>query len=178
MRAELYIDGQWVKGSSTTPVYDPADESVIAEVHLANDALCDAALSAAYNAQAEWAKTAPRVRAEILRKAFEIMTSELETIATLISKENGKAMPDARGEAAYAAEFFRWFSEETVRVDGDFRKSPSGDKRILVTHQPIGVSLLITPWNFPAGMATRKIGPAVAAGCTRSEEHTSELQSH
>ena len=94
------------------------------------------------------------------------MTSELEQIAILISKENGKAMPDARGEAAYAAEFFRWFSEETVRVEGDFRKSPSGDKRILVTHQPIGVSLLITPWNFPAGMATRKIGPAVAAGCT------------
>ena len=119
MRTELYIDGQWVKGSSTTPVYDPADGSVIAEVHLANDALCDAALTAAHNAQAEWAKTAPRVRAEILRKAFEIMTSESETIATLISKENGKAMPDARGEAAYAAEFFRWFSEETVRVEGD-----------------------------------------------------------
>jgi succinate-semialdehyde dehydrogenase/glutarate-semialdehyde dehydrogenase len=166
MRTELYIDGQWVKGSSTTAVYDPADGSVIAEVHLANDEQCEAALTAAHNAQAEWGKTAPRVRAEILRKAFEIMTAEAEIIATLISKENGKAMPDARGEAAYAAEFFRWFSEETVRVEGDFRKSPSGDKRILVTHQPIGVSLLITPWNFPAGMATRKIGPAVAAGCT------------
>ena len=166
MRTELFIDGNWVKGSSTTPVYDPADGSVIADVHLASDQLCDAAITAAHNAQASWAKTAPRVRAEILRKAFEIMTSESEAIATLISRENGKALPDARGEVAYAAEFFRWFSEETVRVEGDFRKSPSGDKRILVTHQPIGVSLLITPWNFPAGMATRKIGPAVAAGCT------------
>jgi succinate-semialdehyde dehydrogenase/glutarate-semialdehyde dehydrogenase len=94
------------------------------------------------------------------------MTAEAESIAELISRENGKAMPDARGEVAYAAEFFRWFSEEAVRTSGDFRLSPSGDKRILVTHQPIGVSLLITPWNFPAGMATRKIGPAVAAGCT------------
>jgi succinate-semialdehyde dehydrogenase/glutarate-semialdehyde dehydrogenase len=94
------------------------------------------------------------------------MTAEAEQLADLISRENGKAMPDARGEVAYAAEFFRWFSEEAVRTSGDFRLAPSGDKRILVTHQPIGVSLLITPWNFPAGMATRKIGPAVAAGCT------------
>jgi succinate-semialdehyde dehydrogenase/glutarate-semialdehyde dehydrogenase len=101
-----------------------------------------------------------------LRKAFELMTAENEAIATLISRENGKAMPDARGEATYAAEFFRWFAEEAVRTPGDYRQAPSGDKRILVTHQPIGVSLLITPWNFPAAMATRKIGPALAAGCT------------
>jgi succinate-semialdehyde dehydrogenase/glutarate-semialdehyde dehydrogenase len=101
-----------------------------------------------------------------LRKAFEIMTAEADYIAELISKENGKALPDAKGEVLYAAEFFRWFAEEAVRTPGDFRKSPSGDKRILVTHQPIGVSLLITPWNFPAAMATRKIGPAIAAGCT------------
>jgi succinate-semialdehyde dehydrogenase/glutarate-semialdehyde dehydrogenase len=106
------------------------------------------------------------VRSEILRKAFEIMTAEADYIAELISKENGKALPDAKGEVLYAAEFFRWFAEEAVRTPGDFRKSPSGDKRILVTHQPIGVSLLITPWNFPAAMATRKIGPAIAAGCT------------
>jgi succinate-semialdehyde dehydrogenase/glutarate-semialdehyde dehydrogenase len=133
---------------------------------MASDAQCDAAIAAADAAAVEWAKTAPRFRSEILRKAFEIMTSEIEAIATLISRENGKAMPDARGEAGYAAEFFRWFAEEAVRTPGDFRKSPSGDKRILVTHQPIGLSILITPWNFPAGMATRKIGPAVAAGCT------------
>jgi succinate-semialdehyde dehydrogenase/glutarate-semialdehyde dehydrogenase len=94
------------------------------------------------------------------------MVAEADHLATLISKENGKVFSDARGEVMYAAEFFRWFSEEAVRTPGDFRKSPSGDKRILVTHQPIGVSLLITPWNFPAGMATRKIGPAIAAGCT------------
>ena len=166
MRTQLYIDGQWVDGIGKLPVYDPSDGSVIAEIALAGEKECDAAVDAAHRAQKEWAKTAPRVRAEILRKAFEIMMSEQEEIAKMISRENGKALADARGEVAYAAEFFRWFSEEAVRTQGDFRKSPSGDKRILVTHQPIGPSLLITPWNFPAGMATRKIGPAVAAGCT------------
>jgi succinate-semialdehyde dehydrogenase/glutarate-semialdehyde dehydrogenase len=166
MRTQLYINGQWVPGASTVPVIDPSDGSVIADVSIADDAQCDAAIAAADAVAVEWAATAPRVRSEILRKAFEIMTAEIEEIATLISRENGKAMPDARGEAAYAAEFFRWFAEETVRTPGDFRMSPSGDKRILVTHQPIGLSILITPWNFPAGMATRKIGPAVAAGCT------------
>ncbi|MEY4968113.1 MAG: hypothetical protein RIQ73_812, partial [Actinomycetota bacterium] len=166
MRTQLYIDGQWVEGASKVAVHDPSDGSVIAQVSMASDAQCDAAIAAADAAAVEWAKTAPRFRSEILRKAFEIMTGEIEAIATLISRENGKAMPDARGEAGYAAEFFRWFAEEAVRTPGDFRKSPSGDKRILVTHQPIGLSILITPWNFPAGMATRKIGPAVAAGCT------------
>ena len=166
MRTQLYINGQWVPGASTVPVIDPSDGSVIADVSIADDAQCEAAIAAADAVAVEWAATAPRVRSEILRKAFEIMTAEIEEIATLISRENGKAMPDARGEAAYAAEFFRWFAEEAVRTPGDFRMSPSGDKRILVTHQPIGLSILITPWNFPAGMATRKIGPAVAAGCT------------
>ena len=166
MHTQLYINGQWIDGVSKVAVHDPSDGSVIAEVSLAGEAHCEAAVAAADAVAVEWAKTAPRYRSEILRRAFEIMTSEIEAIATLISRENGKAMPDARGEAAYAAEFFRWFAEETVRTPGDFRKSPSGDKRILVTHQPIGLSILITPWNFPAGMATRKIGPAVAAGCT------------
>ena len=166
MRTQLYIDGQWVDGNGTLAVIDPSDGSVIANVATSSDEQNLAALEAADRVAADWAKTAPRVRAEILRKAFEIMTAESDYIAELISKENGKALPDAKGEVAYAAEFFRWFSEETVRTPGDFRLSPSGDKRILVTHQPIGVSLLITPWNFPAGMATRKIGPAVAAGCT------------
>ena len=166
MRTQLYIDGQWLDGTGTLEVIDPSDGSVIANVATSSDEQNLAALEAADRVAADWAKTAPRYRAEILRKAFEIMTSEADYIAELISKENGKALPDAKGEVAYAAEFFRWFSEETVRTPGDFRLSPSGDKRILVTHQPIGVSLLITPWNFPAGMATRKIGPAVAAGCT------------
>lgn len=166
MRTQLFIDGKWIDGNSTMPVYDPSDGSVIAEVATAGDVECEAALAAATSAAADWAKTAPRVRSEILRKAFELMIAESDALATLISRENGKVFSDAKGEVAYAAEFFRWFAEEAVRVPGDFRKSPSGDKRILVTHQPIGVSLLITPWNFPAGMATRKIGPALAAGCT------------
>lgn len=166
MRTQLFINGEWVNGIKTMPVTDPSDGSVIAEVAIAGPEQCDAAVAAADRAAADWAKTAPRVRSEILRKAFEIMVSEADAIATIVSKENGKVLTDAKGEVMYAAEFFRWFAEETVRVPGDFRKSPSGDKRILVTHQPIGVSLLITPWNFPAAMATRKIGPAIAAGCT------------
>ena len=166
MRTQLFITGEWVDGSKTTSVYVPTDLSVIADVALAGDSQCKAALAAADAASASWAATAPRVRSEILRKAFEIMTAEADYLAELVSKENGKALPDAKGEVIYAAEFFRWFAEEAVRTPGDFRKSPSGDKRILVTHQPIGVSLLITPWNFPAAMATRKIGPAIAAGCT------------
>jgi succinate-semialdehyde dehydrogenase/glutarate-semialdehyde dehydrogenase len=101
-----------------------------------------------------------------LRKAFEIMVAESDRLAEIISKENGKVLSDAKGEILYAAEFFRWFAEEAVRINGEFRMAPAGDKRILVTKQPVGVSLLITPWNFPAAMATRKIGPALAAGCT------------
>jgi succinate-semialdehyde dehydrogenase/glutarate-semialdehyde dehydrogenase len=170
----MYIDGQWVDGISTMPVTDPSDGSVIAEVAVAGPEQCEAAVAAADRAAVDWAKTAPRVRSEILRKAFEIMVSEADEIATIVSKENGKVLTDAKGEVLYAAEFFRWFAEEAVRVPGDFRKSPSGDKRILVTHQPIGVSLLITPWNFPAAMATRKIGPAIAAGCTMILKPASE----
>ncbi len=166
MRTQLYIDGQWVDGNGTLDVTDPSDGSVIAKVATAGDAEIEAALTAAHRAAPAWAKTAPRVRAEMLRKAFELMIQEADSLAELISKENGKAITDAKGEVAYAAEFFRWFSEEAVRIAGDFRMAPSGDKRILVTHQPVGLSLLITPWNFPAGMATRKIGPAIAAGCT------------
>jgi succinate-semialdehyde dehydrogenase/glutarate-semialdehyde dehydrogenase len=166
MRTQLYIDGQWVDGNGTLDVIDPSDGSVIAKVATAGDAQIEAALAAAHRAAPAWAKTAPRVRAEMLRKAFELMIQEADYLAELISKENGKAITDAKGEVAYAAEFFRWFSEEAVRIAGDFRVAPSGDKRILVTHQPVGLSLLITPWNFPAGMATRKIGPAIAAGCT------------
>jgi succinate-semialdehyde dehydrogenase/glutarate-semialdehyde dehydrogenase len=166
LKTELYIDGQWVQGDGTLPVVDPSTGAVIANVATAGVAECMAAVDAAHKALPAWSKTAPRVRAEILRKAFEIMVAESDHLATLISLENGKVFSDAKGEVAYAAEFFRWFSEEAVRTPGDFRLSPAGDKRILVTHQPIGVSLLITPWNFPAAMATRKIGPALAAGCT------------
>ena len=166
MKTKLFINGQWVDGDGRISVIDPSDESVIAEVSTAGDKECDAAVAAAHAAFPSWSKTAPRVRAEILRKAFEIMIEEADDIAKIISRENGKVFTDAKGEVLYAAEFFRWFSEEASRVAGDFRHSPSGDKRILVTHQPIGVSILITPWNFPAAMATRKLAPALAAGCT------------
>jgi len=166
MKTDLYINGEWVKGDGKVPVYNPSTGEVIAEFQTAGESHCDAAVAAAHAAFPSWAKTAPRVRSEILRKAFEIMTAEADQIARLVSMENGKVLTDAKGEVVYAAEFFRWFAEEAVRTPGDFRHSPSGDKRILVTHQPIGVSLLITPWNFPAAMATRKLGPALAAGCT------------
>ena len=174
MRNKLYIDGQWVDGNGTLDVIDPSDGSVITQVATAGDAECEAALAAADRVASSWAATAPRVRSEILRKAFELMTAEADSIAEIISRENGKVISDAKAEVTYAAEFFRWFAEETVRVPGDFRKAPNGDKRILVTHQPIGTSLLITPWNFPAAMATRKIGPAIAAGCTMILKPASE----
>ena len=166
IRSDLYINGQWVATPKRHPVHDPSDNSVITEISVAGDAEVDAALDAAAQAFPTFSKMAPRVRGEILRKAFEIMIAEADDLARLVSRENGKVFSDAKGEVLYAAEFFRWFSEEAVRVNGEFRHAPSGDKRILVTHQPVGVSLLITPWNFPAAMATRKIGPAVAAGCT------------
>ncbi len=166
LSTQLYIDGKWVNGASTMPVTNPSNESVIANVQISSEEQCIQAVDAAHRAFKGWAKTAPRVRGEILRKAFEIMVAEADRLAEIISRENGKVLSDAKGEVLYAAEFFRWFSEEAVRINGEFRISPSGDKRIIVTKQPIGVSLLITPWNFPAAMATRKIGPALAAGCT------------
>jgi succinate-semialdehyde dehydrogenase/glutarate-semialdehyde dehydrogenase len=166
LKTQLYIDGKWLDGASTSPVTDPSNESIIANVSVATDAQCAQAVDAADRAFKTWSKTAPRIRGEILRKAFEIMVAEADRLAEIISKENGKVLTDAKGEILYAAEFFRWFSEEAVRINGEFRTAPSGDKRILVTKQPVGVSLLITPWNFPAAMATRKIGPALAAGCT------------
>jgi len=166
LKTQLYIDGKWVNGSSTLAITDPSDESVIANVQVSSDKECADAVDAADRAFKSWAKTAPRVRGEILRKAFEIMVAEADRLAEIVSRENGKVLTDAKGEILYAAEFFRWFSEEAVRINGEYRTSPSGDKKIVVTKQPIGVSLLITPWNFPAAMATRKIGPALAAGCT------------
>jgi succinate-semialdehyde dehydrogenase/glutarate-semialdehyde dehydrogenase len=166
LKTQLYIDGKWVNGSSTLAVTDPSNESIIANVQVSSDKECADAVDAADRAFKSWAKTAPRVRGEILRKAFEIMVAEADRLAEIVSRENGKVLTDAKGEILYAAEFFRWFSEEAVRINGEYRTSPSGDKKIVVTKQPIGVSLLITPWNFPAAMATRKIGPALAAGCT------------
>ncbi len=147
-------------------VVDPATGEPFAEVASATVVDAITAVDAAEEAAAGWARTAPRERAEILRRAWELMLARDREIAELIVRENGKTLRDALGETRYAAEFFRWFSEEAVRNVGSVMTAPSGQNRILVTHQPIGISVLVTPWNFPAAMATRKIGPALAAGCT------------
>lgn len=162
----LFIGGEWQAGSSSIDVIDPATEELLAAVGAASSVEANQALDAAADAAASWAATAPRQRGEILRRTFELMIEHEEAIAELIVLENGKAFPDALGETRYAAEFFRWFSEEAVRVGGEVRTAPGGDKRIMTMSQPVGISVLITPWNFPAAMATRKLGPALAAGCT------------
>lgn len=165
---DLFIDGRWRPGSTGErfDVVDPADLTSVARFATATEQDCTDAVDAAAAAQAAWAAVAPRQRSEVLRTAFEILTDELEPFAELMVRENGKSWRDAVAEANYAKEFFRWFAEEAVRVSGDYRLSPAGDKRIVVDREPIGVSLLITPWNFPAAMATRKLAPALAAGCT------------
>ena len=164
----LLIGGEWGAGrdGGTFPVLDPATEEPLADVADGSPADALDAVGAAHAALPAWAATAPRQRAEILRKAFELMSARSEQFARLMAAENGKSLRDARGEAAYAAEFFRWYAEEAVRVEGTLMRAPSGANRILTLRQPIGVSLLVTPWNFPAAMATRKIGPALAAGCS------------
>jgi len=163
----LLIGGQWTSGrAGMLPVIDPATEDPIAEVASATPEDAIDAVTAAHDALAGWAATPPRVRGEYLRRAYELMIARTESLAKLMVMENGKALRDARAEITYAAEFFRWFAEEAVRIDGMVTRAPSGTNRILVQHQPVGVSVLVTPWNFPAAMATRKIGPALAAGCT------------
>lgn len=165
---ELFLGGKWTTSSSgeTFKVFDPATGGVITSVANANIEDSKLAVGFASEAASFWQDTAPRERSEILRRAFEMMTEYKDAIAELIVRENGKSLKDARGEVTYAAEFFRWFAEEAVRAQGSIVRSPLGDKRIMVEYQPIGVSLLVTPWNFPAAMITRKIGPALAAGCT------------
>ncbi len=164
----LHIGGQWRDASSgrTLPVEDPATGEVLSEVADAgpDDAL--AALDAAVAAQAEWAAHPPRERGEILRRAYEVITARVEDLALLMTLEMGKPVAESRAEVAYAAEFFRWFAEEAVRIDGRYSVAPNGRGRLLTMKQPVGPCLLITPWNFPMAMGTRKIGPAVAAGCT------------
>ncbi|MBI1619592.1 NAD-dependent succinate-semialdehyde dehydrogenase [Aquamicrobium zhengzhouense] len=161
----LYIGGRWEQGTGI-PVIDPATGDVLVEVADADVSDAMRAVDAAEQAAAGWRATPARQRAEILRRWFELMTRHADELAHLISLENGKALTDARGEVAYAAEFFRWYSEEAARIPGEHRHTPSGSHNILVDHEPIGIAVLITPWNFPAAMATRKIGPALAAGCT------------
>jgi succinate-semialdehyde dehydrogenase / glutarate-semialdehyde dehydrogenase len=157
------VDGS--KGT-TFPVEDPATGETIAEVADAtpDDAL--AALTAAHDAQAEWGEHPPRERGEILRRAYEVMMDRVDDLALLMTLEMGKPVAESKAEVSYAAEFFRWFAEQAVRIDGRFQVAPNGQGRLLVMKQPVGPCYLITPWNFPAAMATRKLGPAVAAGCT------------
>ena len=161
----LYIGGKW-QAVGSIPVLDPSTGNTIAEVSDAGTSEAMRAVEAAEAAAADWRRTPARQRAEVLRRWFDLMTERAEELALLISLENGKALADARGEVAYAAEFFRWYAEEATRIPGGFRATPSGSHNILVDHEPIGISVLITPWNFPAAMATRKIAPALAAGCT------------
>jgi succinate-semialdehyde dehydrogenase / glutarate-semialdehyde dehydrogenase len=165
---QLFIAGAWqdAEAGRTLSVDDPATGKELAQVADASPADAKRAADAAAAAQPGWAATPPRVRGEILRRAYEIVVSRTEELALLMTLEMGKPLEQARGEVAYAAEFFRWFSEEAVRIDGGFSTAPDGGNRILVLRQPVGPCLLITPWNFPLAMGTRKIGPAVAAGCT------------
>ncbi|WP_372664047.1 NAD-dependent succinate-semialdehyde dehydrogenase [Amycolatopsis kentuckyensis] len=165
---ELFIGGKWVAAESgkTFPVVDPATGKELCQVADASPADGLAALDAAVAAQADFAKMAPRERGEILRRAYELLMKRQEELALLMTLEMGKPLAESKGEIAYAAEFFRWFAEEAVRIDGGYATAPNGVGRFLITKQPVGPTLLITPWNFPMAMGTRKIGPAIAAGCT------------
>ncbi|WP_062307407.1 NAD-dependent succinate-semialdehyde dehydrogenase [Demequina subtropica] len=164
----LYIAGEWTQASSgaTLDVADPSTGEVLASIADATPDDARRALDAAVAAQGAWAATAPRVRGEILRKAFELVRERAEDFALLMTLEMGKPLAEARGEVAYGNEFLRWFSEEAVRITGRFGPNPEGTGTMVVSQRPVGPSYLITPWNFPLAMATRKIAPALAAGCT------------
>jgi succinate-semialdehyde dehydrogenase/glutarate-semialdehyde dehydrogenase len=164
----LLIGGQWRDGSDgqTIAVDDPSNGRVLTHVAAASVADGRAALDAAVAAQADWARTAPRDRGELLRTAYEKITERAEEFAMLMTLEMGKTLAESRGEVAYGAEFFRWFSEEAVRISGRWSTAPNGATRLMTMKQPVGPTLMITPWNFPLAMGTRKIGPAIAAGCT------------
>jgi succinate-semialdehyde dehydrogenase/glutarate-semialdehyde dehydrogenase len=164
----LLIGAQWraASGGKTLAVDDPATGEIL--THVADASIADgkAALDAAVAAQGDWARTAPRERAELLRAAYEKITERAEEFAMLMTLEMGKTLAESRGEVAYGAEFFRWFSEEAVRIGGRYAIAPNGATRLMTLKQPVGPVLMITPWNFPLAMGTRKIGPAIAAGCT------------
>ena len=166
--ASLYIGGQWrdASGSGTLAVEDPATEEPLLEVADAQPEDALAALAAAAEIQAEWAAWAPRERGEILRRAYQAIVDQTEELALLMTLEMGKALAESRAEIGYAAEFFRWFSEEAVRIHGRYMVNTTGKGRILTMRQPVGPCVFVTPWNFPTAMGTRKIAPAIAAGCT------------
>ena len=166
MKDQLLIGGSWVDGTGgeRIEVANPANGEVIASVADGTPADANAAVEAASIAQAEWAKVAPRARAEVLRSCWQILLDHADELAELITLEHGKPLADAKGEVAYSAEFFRWNSEETVRIHGSMSLAPSGNNKIIVRHPPVGVVTMVTPWNFPAAMITRKLAPALAAG--------------
>jgi succinate-semialdehyde dehydrogenase/glutarate-semialdehyde dehydrogenase len=168
VRTDLFVGGQWRPAASGAriDVNDPATEEIIAQVADADVADARSALDAAVAAAPSWAATPPRDRGEILRRAFELITARAQDLALLMTLEMGKPLAESRAEIAYAAEFFRWFSEEPVRIAGRYSVAPNGATRLLTMKQPVGPCLFITPWNFPLAMGTRKIGPAIAAGCT------------
>ncbi len=168
VRPQLFIAGQWrdAEGGKTFAVDDPSTGDTLVEVADASVADGTAALDAACAAQAGWAATPPRDRGEILRSAFELITKNADDLAMLMTLEMGKPLKESQAEIAYGSEFFRWFSEEAVRIAGRYSVAPNGQTRLLTLKQPVGPCLMITPWNFPLAMGTRKIGPAIAAGCT------------
>ena len=164
----IYVAGEWreARGGGSFAVEDPGTGRALCEVADGQAEDAAAALDAAVGVQPDWAATPPRERGEILRRAWQLMTDRVEDLALLMTLEMGKSLAESRTEVLYAAEFFRWFSEEAVRIEGRYAANPSGGSRLLTMKQPVGPCLLITPWNFPLAMGTRKIGPAVAAGCT------------
>ncbi|WP_232678540.1 NAD-dependent succinate-semialdehyde dehydrogenase [Nocardioides sp. R-C-SC26] len=164
----LLIGGRWQPAAdgATLDVLDPADGSVLTAVPDASPGEATQALDAAGAAQADWAATPPRERGEILRRAFELLTARADDFALLMSLEMGKPVAEAKGEVTYGAEFFRWYAEEAVRIHGRWMQAPAGGSRLLTIKKPVGPCLFVTPWNFPLAMGTRKVGPAVAAGCT------------
>jgi len=166
--SQLFIGGEWVDSTSgrAIDVHDPATGAVIKTIADASISDAARAMDAAADAQASWAATAPRARGELLRRAFDLLQERADEFALLMTLEMGKPLAEARGEVTYGGEFLRWFSEEAVRISGRYGSNPEGTGRMIVTHKPVGPSFLITPWNFPLAMATRKIAPALAAGCT------------
>ncbi|MBF4563071.1 NAD-dependent succinate-semialdehyde dehydrogenase [Microbacterium sp. VKM Ac-2870] len=164
---QLFIGGEWVDGSAGTfPVKDPATGDTLLEIADASPEDGIRALDAAVAAQEEWAATPPRTRSNILRRAFDLLTERAEEFALLMTLEMGKPLAESRGEVTYGGEFLRWFSEEAVRVAGRYGSNPEGTGHMLISQRPVGPCFFITPWNFPLAMATRKIAPALAAGCT------------
>lgn len=165
---EIYIDGEWREAASgkRCDVINPATEEVLTSVADGGPEDATRAIAAAARAQGSWARTAPRERSAILLRAYDLLIARREQLARIITLEMGKPLAESRGEVDYAAEFFRWFSEEAVRIGGDATISGDGRTRIIVTRQPVGPCVLVTPWNFPLAMGARKIGPAIAAGCT------------